>query len=202
MKSRKRHRQPHAHVTIHFHRYRKSASLPSVAAVFPVEGEQRFAARRPASLSADRRCSRFQPLSLESPSCWSASCRSSNAPSPDPCSRMRSFFPHGMVRGLLLKRQLKYSADFRFAPNSAPPFAEADRRSCPSSSDRRSLMYSECAHTSGQAEPDAFPANSSRSGMSAAIPNLFGNQAARLRSNSPSRPATPRRHRRRPAASS
>ena len=38
----------------------------------------------------------------------------------------------------------------------------------PSSSDRRSLRYSACAQTSGIAEPDGRPKNSSRSGMSAA----------------------------------
>jgi len=38
----------------------------------------------------------------------------------------------------------------------------------PSLMERRSLTYSECAHTSGMADPDGLPQNSSCSGISSA----------------------------------
>ena len=61
-------------------------------------------------------------------------------------------------------------------PDSAGAAAAACRRRAPSRSERSSLICSACAQTSGIAEPDGRPRNSSRSGMSSASQTCSGSR--------------------------
>src|SRR5207248_3633124 len=87
---------------------------------------------------------------------------------------IRNVFSAGITRHLLLKRHSQYTAAL-FSTRYRFTVCEDWSKIFPSFSDRTSLMYSECAHTSGHADPVGLPRNNSRCGISAWSQTCSGN---------------------------
>src|SRR5712691_645734 len=90
-------------------------------------------------------------------------------------STIRCFLLRGTDRVLLLNLQPKTCLT-GFSTRYLCTVCGGWSKILPSRSERRNLIYSECAHTNGHADPVGFPRNSSSAGISSASQTCSGNR--------------------------